>query len=324
MDTGQAGQVLEPDLLAAVGLSADEVGTYRELIGRASAAASGTDVHDDALEQLVSRGLVLRHGEDYVAAPPELALEVLVRQREAVLQEVRRHAGELGKRYRSVARPGGGDGLLEILDGQETIANCYEQLQRSATREVLVFVKPPFAMPGDEALESESENLDHGVRYRAVYSRDALSSDADLNHVFMAAESGEEVRLVSELPMKLAIFDDRLAMLPFASPDGAASRAMLVRPSGLLDALRLLFEMFWERGVSLPGTREEIDVGEGPTQEELRLLALIGAGLKDEAIAYRLGLSPRTVRRRIARLMERLGADNRFVAGYQAAKRGWM
>jgi hypothetical protein len=39
------------------------------------------------------------------------------------------------------------------------------------------------------------------------------------------------------------------------------------------------------------------------------------SGLKDEAAARYLGLSLRTVRRRIAALMDRTGANTRFQAG---------
>jgi DNA-binding NarL/FixJ family response regulator len=41
-------------------------------------------------------------------------------------------------------------------------------------------------------------------------------------------------------------------------------------------------------------------------------------------IARQLRLSRRTVTRRIAALLDRLGATTRFQAGVQAATRGWL
>ena len=61
-----------------------------------------------------------------------------------------------------------------------------------------------------------------------------------------------------------------------------------------------------------------------PPAQDAHLLALMAAGLKDEVVARQLGLSLRTVRRRIARLMDELGADTRFQAGIEAARRGWL
>ena len=54
------------------------------------------------------------------------------------------------------------------------------------------------------------------------------------------------------------------------------------------------------------------------------MLELMAAGLKDEIVARRLGLSTRTLRRRIAGVMRELGADTRFQAGCEAVRRGWL
>lgn len=43
---------------------------------------------------------------------------------------------------------------------------------------------------------------------------------------------------------------------------------------------------------------------------------------KDESIARQTGLSIRTLRRRMRRLLDLLGAQTRFQAGMQAARRG--
>jgi DNA-binding NarL/FixJ family response regulator len=52
------------------------------------------------------------------------------------------------------------------------------------------------------------------------------------------------------------------------------------------------------------------------------VLELLQLGMKDETIARQLGVSLRTVRRRIAALMDDLGVDTRFQAGLEAARRG--
>ena len=54
------------------------------------------------------------------------------------------------------------------------------------------------------------------------------------------------------------------------------------------------------------------------------LLQQLAAGAQDEQIARRLGVSLRTVRRRVADLMSELGAESRFQAGVEASKRGWI
>lgn len=59
-------------------------------------------------------------------------------------------------------------------------------------------------------------------------------------------------------------------------------------------------------------------------ESDRELLALLGIGLKDEAIARRMRIGSRTVQRRIRRLMDMTGVRTRFQVGVEAARRGWL
>lgn len=62
-----------------------------------------------------------------------------------------------------------------------------------------------------------------------------------------------------------------------------------------------------------------------PPDEELEVLRLVVVeGLTDRAVARRLGVALITVRRRIHRFMERVGAKSRIQAAAIAAERGWL
>jgi DNA-binding NarL/FixJ family response regulator len=61
-------------------------------------------------------------------------------------------------------------------------------------------------------------------------------------------------------------------------------------------------------------------VGDGDRQ----LVEMLAAGAKDEQIARALGVSLRTVRRRVAALLADLGVRSRFQAGVEAMRRGWV
>ncbi|MBP2472602.1 DNA-binding NarL/FixJ family response regulator [Crossiella equi] len=54
------------------------------------------------------------------------------------------------------------------------------------------------------------------------------------------------------------------------------------------------------------------------------LLSLMRSGCTDESIARQLGISPRTVLRRIRTLMDRAGCTTRFQLGCHAQRRGWL
>ena len=87
----------------------------------------------------------------------------------------------------------------------------------------------------------------------------------------------------------------------------------MVHRSSLVDALGELFEL--PRRDAIPV------VDEDAADPDPQLMALLSAGLKDDAIARHLHLSTRTVRRRIADLMADLGARTRFQAGLFVQRR---
>ena len=99
-------------------------------------------------------------------------------------------------------------------------------------------------------------------------------------------------------------------------------RRLVIRQPGLVEALTLMFEGLWEKAMSVPGL-DPLPGVEGASAQRLLLLELAG-GAKDEQIARALGMSVRTVRRRVADLMDELGADSRFQAGVEAVRRGWI
>lgn len=57
---------------------------------------------------------------------------------------------------------------------------------------------------------------------------------------------------------------------------------------------------------------------------EGQLPSMLSAGMTDAAIARTLGVSPRTVARRVGALQDRLGARSRFQLAALAAQRGWL
>ena len=113
---------------------------------------------------------------------------------------------------------------------------------------------------------------------------------------------------------------------------GAAGQgeALVVRGSLLVDAFVRLFELQWELALPIADVARGGDDGADGlggdvlTEVERRLVAMLSSGMTDEAMARAIGLSHRTVQRRLADLARRVGAEGRFQLGVQAARRGWV
>ncbi|MER7200600.1 hypothetical protein [Streptomyces sp. CB01635] len=110
--------------------------------------------------------------------------------------------------------------------------------------------------------------------------------------------------------------DADLGLVPLADTPAGEPGAVLLHRSGLLDALDALFESVWRTAhpleLSDPGGEAETTVelgAEGPTDLDRRILAPLLAGLTDPTAATQLGLSPRTLHRRLRRLMDICGTQ---------------
>src|SRR4051794_6409697 len=76
------------------------------------------------------------------------------------------------------------------------------------------------------------------------------------------------------------------------------------------------------RGPSAPGAGGPPEPSPELTDEEVAVLRLVAEGLPIDSVAARLGMSPRTVRRRMHDVCEHLGVSSTIQAVVWAAHRG--
>lgn len=315
----------------ALGLSSVEERVYESLLDRPGATLRDLTKSLDLASGQIQKGLTLlrRKGfvsesaarpRQYMPAPPEAAVEVLVLRREEELQHARLAAAGLSERHRAgLERARTGD-LLEMLTGPEASAQRFHQLVQGAQREILVIDRPPYA--GDFNAKSEvagaKATTARGVKSRTIYAEEALEVPGRLTTIRELMTIGDEVRVLPTVQTKLVIVDRRVGLIPLNLRRLGIEDAVVIHASFLLDALVMLFEALWERATPL-GAPADADRSRKSDRKEL--LQLLAAGLKDDSIARALGQSRSTVARRIKEVMVELGAKSRFQAGVLAERR---
>lgn len=320
-------------VLSALGVSADDERRYQQLLPITGcsllevAGALGVEpaLVPDALAGLVGCGLVRIHGDRVDVIRTDQALAAAISREAAAADHVRTRLDDLARAVPLLVaagtRPAPGevedvrplDG--ELSSGGNALALLTAMVEQS--RGDLLFLRPDaWLMPREAAMSQVvASAVATGRRSRAVYPLRVLH---DAPEVLRArTDAGEEVRLIDDLPTRLMIIGVTHAIVP--EPLGFAdSPRLLVRQGALVGALTLLFELYWEKAVP-------VNEPSGPHgSERTFLLRQLLSGAKDEQIARTMGLSLRTVRRRIAELMIELGADTRFQAGAEAVRRGWI
>lgn len=266
----------------------------------------------DRLESLGLLTTTSDHPPRLLPTRPDVAVDALVAVRRAELDRVRAEARVLLSELQAQEqhRP---ENLVEVIVGQEAIAARFAQLLTGTRDQLLVLDRPPYASRPGESDPKVRGLLTEGVVVQGIYSPDSLNIPGGVDEAYSAADAGETSRVHPRVPMKLAVFDRRIALLPLAV-DQLVDSALVVHPCALLDALIEMFTLLWDQAVPVvPPVRAD------PT--DARLMTLLAAGFKDDAIARQLGLSSRTVGRRVAELMEALGARTRFQAGIHAQRR---
>lgn len=204
---------------------------------------------------------------------------------------------------------------IELIESGDLV-DTMEMLLRNSTGELLFFRPDQFWLPsGQQMDEIVLEALHEGRRCRTMYPSGI--GDELPEAVRTRAAAGDRVRVVPDLPARLAIFGRAGLVVPedWESPVG---RRLLIRHPAVVSGMITLFDAYWDRGVALPG------LGDTDVTGSDDLIALLARGAKDEQAARLLGVSLRTVRRRVAALMAELGAESRFQAGMELVRRGLL
>ncbi|MEU9198405.1 helix-turn-helix transcriptional regulator [Streptomyces hundungensis] len=319
-------------LLEPLGLSADDSSIYRHVLGHpnchpdeiARELSLPTLSVRACVRHLTAMGLCSRLSgphERYFALPPEKALEPLVMRREQDLAGLRAHSRELALRVKAPLTQAAH--LIETIEGRDAVLAKITELELGARQQVCVIDSPPY-LEGPVTNANELHALSRGVAYRAVYHAPSLAEPgyADLLDQYIAA--GELARSLPQAQLKMLLVDGEQALVPLSFTTQDATVRLLIGPSPLLDALLIAFESLWEKATQLGPMGDTVQRPVSLGARDQAILRLMAAGIKDRAIARALGISERTVLRRIQQLMTDLDATTRFQAGVRALAAGWL
>jgi DNA-binding CsgD family transcriptional regulator len=325
-------------MLEVLGVEPRVERVYRALLGRpgttTAALAAALQVPeaevDEGLVTLVGTGLALRSADlTFVAAPPTVALGALITERRDGLRLAEQALASLAEEHRAAVAGLSVDALIEVVTGVDPIRHRYLQVQQAATTQLRMFVTAPFVAVPPSENTAETAAAERGVRIRVVIERAVLEGLESLGEVVDSLQHGLELRVVDQLPLKLVLADADLALVPLAVAPAGEPGAVLLQRSGLLAALDALFESVWRGGhpLTLSGLGDAIvehtESSEGPTTLDRQVMSLMLAGLSDQAVAAQLGLSLRTVQRRVRYLQDLAGVQTRMQLGWHAARHGW-
>lgn len=171
----------------------------------------------------------------------------------------------------------------------------------------------------DHAAEADATMGRRGVRRRWVCQNVSRSS-LGMRAFFRTVQgNGGAVRTTSESFEAMSVFDRKIAFIALGGEDAEEPGACVVITSEpVVDFLRRVFERIW--CAALPFEDERAAYESAVSDDRVLLIRLLASGLKDDAIAARLGVAVRTCRRHVANLLQDLDASSRFQAGVRVGQ----
>lgn len=344
--TGRGASELEywptDDDIAAfgfLGLTADALRTYRlMLVGLdsvdllAQRLDQEPEVVSRLLESLLGKGLIVPSTEDpHTPRPldPRLGFARLIDEHDRAVRHAHERldlARDAVRRLVDLAARQNPDRQqsLEMITGRDQITDRIAEVVGEATTDVQTMITMlPSAAALAAAREGDLQLLERGILTRILVLAGHLRRSRDyVDYLHGLIDRGAHVRVAASLPTRLVLVDQELAIVP-ADPDDPGAAASIVRQRGLVDLLLSLFDNAWDAAAPL----EEDSCREQqwePSELELEVIRLLGRGNKDEAIARRIGMSLRSVRRLVSQISHELGSGSRFELGLICAARGWV
>jgi sugar-specific transcriptional regulator TrmB len=245
--------------LRDLGLTEYEVRVFlailRHPLSRIPAIAKLADVPQPkvyaTVKRLIGRGLCESHlgaVNTYSAVAPESGFAPLLEE----LKE--KHAGACGvvqdleREHAVSADPlAAREGRIKLFQGRQSATRNFHYLLSNVERDVVLIAQRPFVIQDDDKLLASA--MERGARARILVG---IPDDFDVHAEPLLERQlalGCESRRMSEVPMRMAVFDEKVALMPIHETHEAGAEIMMleVRNEVLAMGLLNIFELLWDQ-----------------------------------------------------------------------------
>jgi len=270
------------DRLEQIGLTKREAEVYIALLQKKEFTAAEltkittvtkTKIYE-ILQNLINKGAcsesVSNGKKKYRGMEPQLALQNIITNYEAEVEQkklvtlkqmsdaAKSLKKELSVLHNSRAQDIDSLDYIEVLTDVGRIRKRWLDIQNNTKKELLMFTKPPYTSSTiEDNVEAERKLIEKKkIIIKSIYEYSNLNSDEinDLKRIIGLYQSaGEQVKIVEELPMKLAISDETISMLALndrISLKPSITTIIIDHPN-FASAQKEVFNNYWVNAASL-------------------------------------------------------------------------
>jgi len=184
----------------------------------------------------------------------DMKIREMLDKKKAIQENIDNVAAELESMFKGSRSDVSPLDYLEVIKDPLQTLHRYVGLISEAAREILVFSKPPYSF-SNKKQEGEQDDivykaLRRGVEVKSIYE---ITNENEKSRLAVKlplwVRHGEKIRVAEDLPIKLAVFDEKTIILPLEDPvQGVSSLTSLIAGHhALARSMRVLFECYWEK-----------------------------------------------------------------------------
>ena len=257
--------------LTALGLNRYEAAVYVRLLGRSQFTATEIATYAgvprqrvyDVLDSLAAKGLCVerpgRRKRTYSAVDPSLALPTLLsayREQQAIENQHRTEMlnavlPALNHMFSKGQEEMAPLDYIEVLTDRNQVAGRVLNLARQAGHEVLMLFKQPLVASLEENI-TEAQAVAGHITRRGVYPKHIADDPKLFDLVRQFHMLGEDIRFVPEVPLKVNLYDERIAVILLQDPVSGQSSltCLVIEHTSMAKALKVAFEALWAQGIT--------------------------------------------------------------------------
>jgi len=286
-----------------------------------------------ALDNLHTRGMIDAARREVIQVyPPDTTLPSYAADLERQARATRSAIEGLAHMYYEARNDSGASRTspeVVLLDTVEEVEAAFYRAAARAESRIVRLVARSDRM--DKVVIRHAESI---IAARATTTRPSLErlvvfeqSILEVEGAFSALETmradGIEVRLTPHLAFSVLAVDRTASVIDISHLEPGGGGSLYVQQRQLASAFMDMCIGLFSLSTPLPRTPRGPTLGR-LTDRDGQVIAMLAAGASDLTIARQLGISQRTVERRVRTIMEELGATTRFQAGTIAVRRGFL
>ncbi|MBC8391564.1 MAG: hypothetical protein H8E17_03225 [Deltaproteobacteria bacterium] len=186
---------------------------------------------------------------------PKISFNAHINKLKADIESAETLRDEVDQLYTSYEREVEPFEYVEIIHGRDNRHHAYLKLLKNAKKEILAFVKGPFAVYNDEMLEEQMREEEifknRGGSYRQIIEYNENSEPYIPDAIELYQKNREYFRISKNLPLFMLIFDDGSLLLKDddRSLGETEIRQTLIRQRMMISGYKALFEFFWQQSM---------------------------------------------------------------------------